>query len=61
VQTVERIERLPQEPGASDDPRSPANLARTQVARLLALHGADRWRYVYEYFLNLWTPDQRYL
>lgn len=28
------------------------------AAKLLSLHGDNRWRHVYERFLLLWTPDQ---
>ncbi|HZW31549.1 MAG TPA: hypothetical protein VFF52_12630 [Isosphaeraceae bacterium] len=58
---VEQVEALPDDPGPGTDPTATKNMARIQVAKLLALHGAERWRHAYEYFLNLWTPDQRYL
>ena len=58
---VELLEALPDDPGHGTDPNATKNMARIQVAKLLALHGAERWQYVYEYFLYLWTPDQRYL
>ena len=40
---------------------TPKNMARIYVAQLLARHGKDRWQRIYEYFMYLWTPDQRYL
>ena len=58
---VEQVEALPDDPAPGTDPNATKNQARIYVAKLLALHGADRWRLVYEYFLYLWTPDQRYL
>jgi hypothetical protein len=58
---VEQVEALPDDPAPGTNPRATKNQARIYVARLLALHDADRWRHVYEYFLYLWTPDQRYL
>ncbi|MFI5459602.1 MAG: hypothetical protein ACHRXM_29610 [Isosphaerales bacterium] len=60
-QAVERVEALPDDPGAGTDPNTTKNRARMEVAKMLALHGADRWRHLYENLLNLWTPDQRYL
>ncbi len=58
-QAVERVEALPPDPGAGTDSNTTQNRARLEVAKILALHGADRWRHLYENFLNLWTPDQR--
>jgi protocatechuate 3,4-dioxygenase beta subunit len=58
---VEQVEALPDDPEPGTDPYATKNQARIQAARLLALHGAERWRHVYEHFLSLWTPDQRYL
>jgi protocatechuate 3,4-dioxygenase beta subunit len=58
---VEQVEALPDDPAPGTDPDATKNTARIRVAKLLALHGAERWQYVYEYFLSLWTPDQRYL
>jgi hypothetical protein len=58
---VEQVEALADDPGPGTDPNATKNMACIQVAKLLALHGAERWRHVYEYFLYLWTPDQRYL
>jgi len=60
-QAVERIEKLPDDPAPGLEDNSPKNSARIHVARLLAAHGKERWKYIYEYFLYLWTPDQRYL
>jgi hypothetical protein len=60
-QAVEKIEKLPDDPPPGLDDSTPKNLARLQVARLLASHGEKRWRFIYEHFLNLWTPGQRYL
>ncbi len=58
---VEQVEALPDDPAPGTDPNATKNQARTYVAKLLALPDADRWRLVYEEFLYLWTPDQRYL
>jgi len=58
---IERVEALPDDAGTGTDPNSTKNHARIQIATLLASHGADRWRHVYQTFLYLWTPDQRYL
>ncbi len=58
---VERVEALPDDPGNGTDPDSTKNQARIHIANLLAHHGADRWRYVYESFVYLWTPDSRRL
>jgi hypothetical protein len=58
---VALVDALPDDPGTGTDPTATKNMARMHVARLLALHGADRWQYVYENFLYLWTPDQRNL
>ena len=30
-----------------------------EAAKLLSLHGDDRWRHVYKQFLYLWTPGQQ--
>ncbi|MGP0063617.1 MAG: carboxypeptidase regulatory-like domain-containing protein [Isosphaeraceae bacterium] len=58
---VECVEALPDDLAPGTDPDATKNHARTYVARLLAFHDAERWRFIYEYFLNLWTPDQPYL
>jgi protocatechuate 3,4-dioxygenase beta subunit len=60
-QAVERIEKLPDDPAPGLEEYTPKNSARIHVARLLAAHGKERWKYIYEYFLSLWTPEQRYL
>lgn len=60
-EAVELTERLPNDPAPGLDESSPKNLARIHVARMLAAHGKERWKYIYEYFLYLWTPEQRYL
>jgi hypothetical protein len=60
-QAVERVLALPDDPGAGTDTRTTENRARMVVAKILALHGADRWRHLYEDFLYLWTPDRRRL
>ncbi len=31
------------------------------MAKLLSHHGVDRWRFFYQYYANLWTPDQNRL
>ncbi len=58
---VERVEALPEDPAPGTDPYAVKNRSRISVARLLALHDADRWRLIHEQFLYLWTPDQGYL
>jgi hypothetical protein len=58
---VEQVEALPDDPGTGTDPNATKNMARLSVARLLVLHGAERWRHVCESYLYLWTPDQRLL
>ncbi len=60
-QAVERVLALPDGPGGGTNPETTKNQARMQVAKILARDGADRWRYLYERFLSLWTPDQRSL
>ncbi len=60
-QAVELTEKLPDDPAPGLDDDLPKNTARIHVARLLAAHGKERWKYIYEYFLSLWTPEQRYL
>ncbi len=58
---VRLVEALPDDPGAGTDSTTTKNQARIEIAKLLALHGADRWQYVYQNFLYLWTPQSRYL
>ncbi len=58
---VEQVEALPDDPAPGTDPEAAKNQARIYVAKMLALHGTDRWQFFYQYFLNLWIPDQRYL
>ena len=58
---VEQVEALPDDPAPGTDHDATKNRTRISVAKVLALHGADRWRSIYQYFLFLWTPDQRYL
>jgi hypothetical protein len=58
---VEQVEALPDDPAPGNDPDATKNSVRIQVAKLLALHGAERWQHVYQYFLHLWMPDQRFL
>jgi hypothetical protein len=60
-QAVERVLALPDDPGTGTDTRTTENRARMVVAKILALHGADRWRHLYEDFMYLWTPDRRRL
>ena len=60
-QAVEQVEQLPDDSTPGIDESSPKSALRIYVARLLAAHGKKRWTYIYEYFLYLWTPDQRYL
>ena len=58
---VEQIEKLPDDPAPGLEESSPKNSARIHVARMLAAHGKERLKYIYENFLYLWTPEQRYL
>jgi hypothetical protein len=60
-QAALRIEAMPDDPPPGTDSNTPKNTARIYVAQLLARHGKDRWQRIYEYFLYLWTPDQRSL
>ena len=57
---VELVEALPDDL-AGTDPDATKNRTRISVAKVLALHGADRWRCIYQDFLYLWTPEQRHL
>ena len=58
---VELVEALPDDPPSDDITTGPSTRRGPRVAKLLALHGDDRWRLVYQQLLYLWTPDQRYL
>ena len=58
---VAMVEALADDPASDDISNGTKYQALTSVAKLLALHGDDRWRRVYQQFLYLWTPDQRYL
>jgi protocatechuate 3,4-dioxygenase beta subunit len=58
---VEMVQALPDDPAPGSSPDASKNRARIYVARMLALHGTDRWECFYRDFLNLWIPDQRYL
>ncbi len=58
---VEMVQALPDDPAPGTSPDASKNRARTYVAKMLALHGDDRWQFVYQEILNLWIPDQRYL
>ncbi len=60
-QAVEQVEKLPDDSTPALDESSPKSASRLYVAKLLAAHGKKRWTFIYEYFLYLWTPDQRYL
>ena len=60
-EAVERIEKLPADATPGIDPNSPTKWAITQTAKLLARQGKARMSFIYENFLYLWTPDQRYL
>ena len=56
---VELIEALPESPSTAINGFAPTkNDILIEAARLLSLHGDDRWRHVYEHYLLLWTPDQ---
>ena len=58
---VELVEALPDDPAPGTDPNATKNQARIYVAKALAFHGADRWRYIYQYYSYVWTPDKRNL
>ena len=58
---VAMVEALPDDPAIGRHQRRHQVPARHSLAKLLALHGDDRWRLVYQQLLYLWTPDQRYL
>lgn len=56
---VEMIEALPDSPSTVLNGFAPGkNDLVIDAAKLLSLHGEDRWRHVYEHDLLLWTPDQ---
>jgi 5-hydroxyisourate hydrolase-like protein (transthyretin family) len=56
---VERIEALPDSFKTSLNGFAPGkNEIVMDAARLLSLHGEERWRHVYQEYLLLWTPDQ---
>jgi hypothetical protein len=56
---VELIEALPESPSTAINGFAPTkNDIVIEAARMLSLHGADRWRHVYERYVHLWTPDQ---
>ena len=61
-EAVERIEKLYDDKTVDVNEISSARMwAITFTAKLLAHQGRERWTQVYENFLYLWTPDQRYL
>ena len=56
---VERIEALPDSSTATLNGFAPGkNDTVMNAAKLLSLHGEDRWRHIYDHYLLLWTPDQ---
>jgi hypothetical protein len=55
---VEQVLALPGDPGLGTDIQTTKNLVRMEVAKILARHGADRWRHLSKRFLYLSTPDQ---
>ena len=60
LRAVKLIEGLPETPTSGlSRPRSGQNDILLEAAKLLSLHGDDRWRHVYERYLHLWTPDQQ--
>jgi hypothetical protein len=60
-EAVERIEKLPDDKVPGIDTNSAKQWAITETAKLLAQHGKDRWKQIFERFLYLWMPGQRYL
>jgi protocatechuate 3,4-dioxygenase beta subunit len=61
ARAVALVEQMPENPASATDPNSTRNMALTNVARLLTLHGEDRWTYVFEHLMYLWSPEQRSL
>ncbi len=57
---VAMVEALPEDAGPTIDPDATKARSRRLVAKVLALHGDDRWREVIGQVLYFWTPDQRY-
>ena len=60
-EAVERIEEQPADATPGIDSNSPRKWAVTHAAKLLSRQGKDRLSFIYENFLYLWTPAQRYL
>jgi Carboxypeptidase regulatory-like domain len=59
LKAVELIESLPESPTLGLRGFIPGKVdIIVDAAKLLSLHGDDRWRHVYEGYLHLWTPDQ---
>jgi hypothetical protein len=59
LKAAELIERLPEPPSLSvRGTRIGKYEILIDAAKLLSLHGEDRWRHVYDQHLHLWTPDQ---
>jgi hypothetical protein len=62
LKAADLIESLPDSPTLGLRGSVPGkNDIIVEAAKLLSLHGDDRWRYVYKRFLHLWTPDQEVL
>ena len=58
-QAVDRVLALPDDAGPGTNPETNKNRAPMEVAKVLARHSGDRWRYFYEHYLSLWMRDQR--
>ncbi len=53
------VEALPDGPAADDEDGSLKDQARQLVAKLLALHGIERWKMINQQSFGLWIPDLR--
>ncbi len=56
---VAMVEALPEDSEPGTDQNAFKNRTRRAVARVLALHGDDRWREIFMNIIGLWTPDTR--
>ncbi len=56
---VAMVEALPDVAAADDEDGSLKDQARQRVAKLLALHGIERWKMINRQSFGLWIPDLR--
>ncbi|MHB1557921.1 MAG: carboxypeptidase regulatory-like domain-containing protein [Isosphaeraceae bacterium] len=56
---VRLVEALPEDPEPGTDPYALKSRTRRSVAKVLALHGDDRWRDLFLNQIGLWTPEER--